>query len=110
MDLSSAGAFLNKFETGRVLEFLQNMRVGELIHNPWFLGLTGFLAVMALVMRWRLLLAFIVAIAGFAGLTAQVLERGAEIQTLTSESLLIFAGGGVLIIFVFLYLVFIKGD
>jgi hypothetical protein len=110
MSVSSVLEFLEKFQTEKVLRFLENMRVGELIHNPIFLGATGLLAVVALIMRWRLLLAVIVSLAGFAGLASYTMQRGTELDGLASETLLIFAGGGVVIIFIFIYLLFIRND
>ncbi len=101
---------LKNFETSRVIDFLQNLNVGELVHHPWFLGVTAALAVLALIMRWRLLLATILAVAGFVGLISYTLQRGAAIDSLQSETLLIFVAAGVALIFVIIYLLFVKAE
>jgi hypothetical protein len=43
-------------------------------------------------------------------LFSYVQQRGTELDSLGSESLLIFAGGGVAILFFTIYLLFIRGD
>ena len=68
MEKSSLVDFIQHFETERVIAFLREANVSELIHNPWFLGVTAALALLALLMKWRVLLATIVSVTGFVGL------------------------------------------
>ncbi len=101
---------LKKLETSRVFEYLQSLNIGELIHNPWFLGGMGGLAVLALIMRWRLLLATILGVSGFVGLISYTLQRDTAIGGLGNQTLLIFVAGGVALIFIVIYLLFIKAE
>jgi len=110
MNLSSVMEFLHDFKTDRVIEFLQDMQVGDLISNPWFLGSMALAALIALVMHWRLLLVTILGLTGFSGLLSYTLSRGTEIESLQSSTLLVFVGGGVFLLFIVIYLLFIKSD
>jgi len=110
MNFSAMVDFLKNFETGKVLQFLNDMNVGELIHNPWFLGSMGVLALLSLIMKWRLLLVTILSVTGLAGLIAYTLARGTELDSLGNPTLLIFIGGGALLIAIIIYLLFIKSE
>jgi hypothetical protein len=110
MDFSRVLGYLKNFDTARTWQALQDLNVGELIHNPWFLGSIGVLALVSLIMRWRLLLVVLVSVTAFTWLLSYVHQRGTELDGLANDTLLIFAGGGVFIIFFFIYLLFIRGD
>jgi hypothetical protein len=110
MDLSRILAFFKNFETGRIIQFLKDLDVGQLVHNPWLLGGVGLLAMVALFMRWRLLLTTLVGVTGFVWLTAYTVERGTTLDGLGNQNLLVFVGGGIVVIFVVIYLLFIKTD
>jgi hypothetical protein len=110
MEFSRILAYLKNFETGRAWQTLQQLQIGDLIHNPWFLGTIGALALISLFMRWRALLVILVSVSAFTWLLSYVQQRGTELDGLNNLSLLIFAGGGVLIISFFIYLLFIRGD
>jgi hypothetical protein len=84
--------------------------VGQLVHNPWLLGGVGLMSLVALFMRWRLLLATLLGVTGFVWLTAYTLERGTALESLGNPTLLIFVGGGIGVIFLVIYLLFIKTD
>lgn len=101
---------LKNFETAKVVQFLKDMNVGELIHHPWFLGAMGGLALLALLMKWRVLLAAILSVTGLAGLISYTLERGTQLGALGNQTLLIFVGGGALLIVIVIYLLFIKSE
>jgi len=102
--------FLQHFETARVIAFLREMNFAELIHDPRFLGITAALALLALFMKWRALLATIVTITGFVGLISYTLAQDTSLQTMTDRTLIIFVCGGALIVFIAIYLLFIKTD
>lgn len=100
--------FLKNFETGEVIAFLQSVKIDDLIHDPWFLGGTATLAVISLLMRWRVLLATILSVTGFVGLLNYTMQQDTSLENLSNPTLMVFVGGGVLIIFVVIYLLFIK--
>jgi len=110
MEKSSLVDFIQRFETEKVIAFLREANVAELIHDPRFLGITGALALLALFMKWRVLLATIVSITGFVGLVSYTLSQETNLQAMTDNTLIVFVGGGVLIVFIVIYLLFIKAD
>lgn len=110
MEYTSLVDFLQRFETGRVVAFLKEMNVGELIHNPAFLGITAALALLALFMKWRVLLATIVSVTGFVGLVSYTLQQETSLTTMHDKTLIVFVLGGVAIVSVVIYLLFIKTD
>ncbi|HEX9874923.1 MAG TPA: hypothetical protein VGA43_11210 [Deferrimonas sp.] len=110
MDVSTVVDFFKNFETGKVVTALQEMKVGDLIHNPLFLGAMGVLALLALIMRWRTLLTTILAVVGFAGLLSYTLQQDTSLTGLNNQTLLVFVGGGAVLIMIVIYLLFIKSD
>ncbi|MDW7645325.1 MAG: hypothetical protein SCI25_09790 [Desulfuromonadales bacterium] len=110
MDFSSVAEFFERFQTERVIEFLNDMNVGELIYNPLFLGIMGGLAILALIMRWRMLLVTLFSVVGFAGLISYTLERGTDISSPSDPTLLIFVVAGAVLVMAAIYFLFIKGD
>jgi hypothetical protein len=110
MDFSMVVEFLRRFETERVLRFLTEMKVGDLIHNPWFLGSMGTLALLSLLMKWRLLLVSILSVTGLAGLISYTLARGTQLDNLGNQTLLVFVGAGAALIAIVIYLLFIRSD
>lgn len=110
MDISSGLQFLKNFETEKVLQFLKDMNVGELIHNPWFLAAMGALALLALAMKWRLLMVTILGVTGLAGLISYTLQRGTHLNQLGDQTLLIFVLGGAVLVAMVIYLLFIKSE
>lgn len=101
---------LKSLETGRIIQYLGEFQIGDLIHNPWFLGSMGTLAVIALICKWRMLLATILGLTGLAWLISYTVQQGTELESAGNLNLLIFAGGGVAIMFVMIYLLFIRHD
>lgn len=110
MDLSQVSAFFRHFQTARVVKYLKDLDVGQLVHNPWVLGGVALLSVVALFMRWRLLLATLVGVTGFVWLTAYAVDKGTTLDSLGNHSLVTFVCGGIVVIFVVIYLLFIKTD
>lgn len=110
MDLSLVKEFYQYLETERVMTFLREVNLGELIFNRWFLGgLLVFIGVTAFLRRY-VLLATVLAVVGFAGLVDYTLKRGAAVEGIMSETLLVFVGGGLVLTFVIIYLLFIRHD
>lgn len=106
MDLSS---LVKGLETGRLMKYLEQLDVQQLIRNPYLLGTIGGLALIALIMRWRVLLVTLMATTGFVWLIYYIQQRGTELQgRLASDTLLLFVGGGVALIGLVIYFLFVK--
>ncbi len=103
--------FLKTLSTENIMRYMHQANVGDLIHNPVFLGTMGVVAVICLVMKWRVLLVTIFGIVGFAGLLSYTLEQGTSLEGgLTDQTMLVFIGVGVLIIGAAIYFLFIKSE
>lgn len=104
-------AILERFETSAIIGYLEALDLQALVNHPYFLVGTGALAIVALLMRWRLLLVTILSVSGFAWLLAYTLERGTSIESgVGSETMMVFVGGGTVIVFVAIYFLFIRGE
>ena len=102
---------LKELDNDHVIEFIVEMQISEYIHKPWFIGGMAALAICCLVFKWRVLLATIVGLTGLAWLVNYTVAQGTEVsEGLQSHSMLFFVGGGVAIVFLMLYLVFIKEE
>jgi uncharacterized membrane protein YedE/YeeE len=111
MNSTSFTDLLQRFETDRVIAFLQTLDLQELIQNPYFLGGTGALAIIALLMRWRLLLVTILSISGFVWLLSYTLAHDTSLEGgMTNSTLIVFVFGGAVIVFLAIYFLFIRGD
>ena len=111
MDFSSFLDSLKNLQTEKVVAMLQDLQVGQLIHNPWFLGTMGGLALLALIMKWRILLVTILSLTGFTWLLSYTLARGTSLEGgLQNQTLLVFVGGGAVLICIVIYLLFIKSE
>lgn len=103
--------FLSTLSTDNIMRYMNQAKVGDLIHNPYFLGSMAVLAVICLIMKWRMLLVAIFSIVGFAGLLSYTMEQGTSLEGgMTDQTMLIFVGVGVLIIGAIIYFLFIKSD
>lgn len=110
MNSDTLHAWLRKLETSELLQLFQNLNIGDLVHNPWVLGAIGALALLALMMGWRVLLTTLLGTTGFVWLVDYTLKQEAAVDQLNSETLLVFSGGGIAIIILVIYLLFIKSD
>lgn len=110
MDFSAFLDALQHLETGRMARYLGELNLGDLSHNPWFLGAMGTLAVIALLCKWRTLLALIVGLTGLTWLINATVAQGTGVEELGSQNFIIFFGGAVLIVLVMIYLVFIRPE
>lgn len=102
--------FFQGLQTDRLIALMNEMHLGDLIHSPWFLGSVAALAVIALLLRWRVFLAIILGLTGFAWLISYTLDQGASLDSPSNPTLLVFVGGGAFIVGLFIYLLFIKSD
>lgn len=110
MDFSAIKEYLQYLETERVMAFLQEMNLGDLILNRWFLGGLAAFTVITLFLRRYALLATVLAVIGFASLVNYTLQQGTNVEGVLSDTLLVFVGGGLALIFAIIYLLFIKHD
>lgn len=102
---------LKELDNDSVLSFLGGMEIAPYLHNPWFLGMMGALALCCLVFKWRLLLATIFGVTGLAWLANFTKEKGTQVtESLSSNSLIFFVIGAVSIVAIMIYLVFIKEE
>ena len=103
--------FLQQFETGKVVAYLKEADLQELMHHPYFLVSAGILAITALLMKWRLLLVTVMSVTGFAYLLSYTLAQDTSLEGgIGSETLIVFVAGGTVIVFLAIYLLFIRGD
>ena len=103
--------FLQRFETGKVVAYLKEADIQELMKHPYFLVSTGALAVISLIMKWRLLLVTVMSVTGFAYLLSYTLAQDTSLEGgIGSETLVVFIAGGTVIVFLAIYLLFIRGD
>ena len=110
MDFSAVADFLQHFQTENVIQFLQGMNADQLVYNPWFLGTMGVLAVVSLLMRWRLLLVTILSITGFTWLISYTLEQGTNLEKGGTDTMVVFVMGGAVLVFLIIYLLFIRPE
>lgn len=110
MDSATLDSWLRKLETVEILRQFKELNLGDLVHNPYVLGAIAALALLALLMRWKLLLTTTLGTTGFVWLTDYTLKQNTTLDQLNSETLLVFAGGGIAIIMLVIYLLFIKSD
>ncbi len=107
MDFSSVIEFIQKFETTRIMNYIQSMDLKEVMQHPYFLAGVGVTAVIAYIMRWRLLLVTVMSITGFIYLLSYTLSQGTALETGTgTDSLMVLVGGGAFIVFLAIYLLF----
>jgi hypothetical protein len=111
VDFSHVIEILQKFETKKVLTYIQSMDLKTLMEHPYFLTGVGITAVIAYFMRWRLLLVTVMAIIGFVYLLGYTLTKGTSLEGgMPTDALVVLVGGGTLIVFLAIYLLFIRND
>lgn len=111
LSVDSILAKLKELDNDHIIEFLGQMQIAEYIHNPWFLGAMVVLAICCLIFKWRVLLATIVGLTGLAWLVSYTVAQGTDVtEGLHSNSMIFFLGGGVAIVALMIYLVFIKQE
>ncbi len=111
MNFSTAIDFLKHFETTKVMKFLQSMDVKTVMEHPYFLTGIGILAIIAYFMRWRLLLVTVMSITGFIYLLGYTLAQDTSLKGgMPTDSLIVLIGGGAFIVFLSIYLLFIRND
>jgi hypothetical protein len=111
MDSNSFSQFLQPFETNRVFAYLQSLDLQQLVTNPYFLSGSAIFALVCLWMRWRLLLVVTFSSVGFIWLLSYTLSRGTSLEGgMSNETLLLFVGGCTVLVFLVIYVLFIRND
>ena len=111
MDFNSAIEFIKQFETTKVMAYIKAMDLKTVMEHPYFLTGVGVTAVVAYLMRWRLLLVVVMAITGFIYLLSYTLSKGVSMESgMPTDALLVMVGGGAFIVFLAIYLLFIRND
>jgi hypothetical protein len=110
MDWSFITDFFSNFQTEHVMEYLENMNIGDLVTEPWFLITMVVVSLLCLLFKLRLLFATIIGVTGFAFLLSYTMERGTEIESLNNPTLLVFIGAGAVMVGLIIYFLFIRGD
>lgn len=111
MDFNAVIKFLQQFETAKVMAALQAMDLKTVMEHPYFLSGVGVAAVVAYLMRWRLLLVVVMSITGFIYLLGYTVSQGTSLEGgMPTESLAVLIGGGSFIVFLAIYLLFIRND
>ncbi len=111
MDFNSVIEFLKQFETTKVMAHLQSMDLKTMMEHPYFLTGIGITAVIAYLMRWRLLLVVVMTITGFIYLLGYTLSKGVSLEGgLPGDALMVLVGGGAFIVFLAIYLLFIRSE
>ena len=102
--------YLDYFRTDQVMQQLQDWNVGDLSTNPWFLG--GFAAIILITyfIGWRAIAGFISGIGGFALVVSLAIGKGTGVDGIAGGGLWIIVGGGAVVVFLFIYLLFIKSE
>jgi hypothetical protein len=111
MDFSAVIDFLKQFETTKVMALVKDLDVRTVMEHPYFLTGVGVTALIALFMRWRLLLVLVMSITGFIYLLSYTATQGTSLDgSLPTDSLAVLVGGGSFIVFLAIYLLFIRSD
>lgn len=111
MSFDSLLSQLKELDNDRIIAFLGEMEIATYINNPWFIGAMVVLAICCLIFKWRVLLSTIVGLTGLALLVNYITGQGTEVnESLKSNSLILFIVGGVVIVGLMIYLVFIKEE
>jgi 1,4-dihydroxy-2-naphthoate octaprenyltransferase len=110
MDLSTARDLLEKLRTEHVMEVLRNANLGDLIYNPWFLTVLGIICLVAIILKRQALLILLLTTLAYACVVDYTLQQKPAIESAGSSPVLVFAGGGVILVFLFIYYLFIRQD
>jgi uncharacterized membrane protein YedE/YeeE len=110
MDMNAVREYLEPFRTERIVTLLQEINLGDLLYNRWFLAAMALFTIVALSLRRQALVLTVLAALAFACLVDYSLQKNPAIDRVGSEPVLVFVGGGLVLIFVMIYFLFIKHD
>lgn len=98
--------WLKPLKTSMIIRYIADL---NLLHNPWFIGGALLFILICLWLKWHLLLTCTLSLTGFVALVYLVHNTGTDLER-SSDSLFIFVGGGAALVFLFIYMVFMRGD
>jgi len=98
--------WLKPLKTSMIIRYIADL---NLLQNPWFIGGAVVFVLACLWLKWHLLLSCTLSLTGFVALVYLVHDTGTDLER-SSDSLFIFLGGGVVLVFLFIYMVFMRGD
>ncbi len=102
--------YMELFRTDNVMQQLQDWNVGNLSTDPWFLGGFAVVILFTYFMGWKAVSAFMTGLGGFAIALSWTVSKGTGTAGIESGGIYIIVGGGALVVGLFIYLLFIKGD
>lgn len=98
--------WVSLLETQHILDYIHDL---NLLSNPWFIAAAILFVIVSLMLKWHLLLSCTLSLAGIITLTSLVHEQGTDLSQ-SSDSLFMFVGGGAIIVFFLIYMVFLRGE
>jgi len=110
MNSSTLTDFLEQFSTQRIEEYLSDLHLGEMLHNPWVIAGIVAAALLALYLKWRLLFVTILSATAILWLLDFIAERGTAIDSMSNSTLLVFIAIGCGIVGLIIYFLFIRSD
>lgn len=110
MNWDTIKQYLEYFRTDQVMQQLQDWNISDLSTNPWFLGGFAVIILFAYFMGWKAIAGFISGVGGFALVVSLALGKGTGVEGIASGGLWIIVGGGAVVVFLFIYLLFIKSE
>ncbi len=110
MNWAEIKQYMENFRSDQVMQQLQDWNVTDLNSNPWFLGAFAAIILITYFIGWRAISGFISGIGGFALVLSFAFDKGTGVEGIASGGLWILVGGGVVVVFLFIYLLFIKAE
>jgi hypothetical protein len=110
MSWADLKSYLDYLRTDQVMQQLQNLNVGELNSNPWFLGGFAIAILLTYFIGWKAISGFLVGLGGFALVLSFAVGKGTGTEGIAGGGLWILVGGGAAVIALFIYIIFIKSD
>ncbi|MCD6527589.1 MAG: hypothetical protein J7K75_11425 [Desulfuromonas sp.] len=98
--------WIEMLSTDQILTSVHDL---DLLHNNWFIAGAVLFVIVSLMMKWHMLLACTLSLTGLIVITSLVHQQGTDVSK-SSDGLFIFIGGGAVIVFFLIYMVFMRGD
>jgi len=102
--------YLDNFRTDKVIEQLAAWNVGDLSSNPYVLASLAVVIAITYFLGWKTFSAFIVGIGGFALAISYGVKQGTGVEGIAGGGATVMIGAGVVVVFLFIYLLFIKSE
>ncbi|MDY0191467.1 MAG: hypothetical protein RBR22_12105 [Desulfuromonas sp.] len=98
--------WMHALQTKEIVGYIQEL---DLLHNWLFIAAALLFVGVSLLMKWRLLLTCTISLSGLIAITTYVSARGTDLER-SSDGIFMFVGGGAVIMFFFIYMLFMRGD